>query len=78
MAMRERGTLGHSRQMIHRYLSGKRLPPLEFVQEAASELGVRPAWLAFGDGDMAVVDGGPGPTIAARLRLLAHELEATR
>ena len=78
MAMLSRGTRGHSRQMIQNYLSGKLLPPLGFIYDAASELGVSSAWLAFGDGDMAAVDGGPGPTIVARLRLIAHELEAKK
>ena len=43
---------GSSRAMIHRYLRGEGPPPPEdFVRAASAVLGVRPSWLAFGDGE---------------------------
>lgn len=42
---------GTSRNMIQRYISGLDTPPLEFLSVAAEVLGVRPAWLAFADGE---------------------------
>ncbi|HUF68830.1 MAG TPA: hypothetical protein VMM79_09335, partial [Longimicrobiales bacterium] len=41
---------GAARTMIHRYLKRDALPQLEFVEAVAPILGVRRAWLAFGDG----------------------------
>jgi transcriptional regulator with XRE-family HTH domain len=35
---------------IQGFLSGEVVPSLPFLQEAAAVLGVRPAWLAFGEG----------------------------
>lgn len=49
--MEDREVRGSSYAMIHRYLAGKKVPSLEFVEEAASVLGVRPAWLAYDDGE---------------------------
>ena len=36
---------------LYRYLSDETTPSLAFLREAADILGVRPAWLAFGDGE---------------------------
>lgn len=36
---------------VYHYVKGERVPPLAFVAEAASVLGVRPEWLAFGSGE---------------------------
>lgn len=49
-AMEGRSAPGHSRQMIHSYLSGATEPSLRFIQVAAHELGVLEPWLAFGLG----------------------------
>ena len=35
---------------VFHYTSGKKVPPIRFVEEAADILGVRPSWLAFGEG----------------------------
>ena len=40
---------GHTRAMIHRYLTGSE-PPLEFTRAAADTLGLNPEWLALGLG----------------------------
>ena len=50
VAMKARGASGHSRQMIHSYISGGIDPSLGFIREAAAELGVREPWLAFESG----------------------------
>jgi transcriptional regulator with XRE-family HTH domain len=42
---------GSSRTMIHQYIAGKVEPSLAFVSAAAEILGVREAWLAFGEGE---------------------------
>lgn len=50
--MERREVRGASYAMIHRYLSGEAVPPVEFLEVAADVLGVRPAWLICGDGPM--------------------------
>lgn len=47
----ERGVRGSSYSMVHQYLQGEATPSLEFVEVAGEVLGVRPAWLAFGEGE---------------------------
>lgn len=48
--MEKTGVRGHSRQMIHAYLSGEREPSIAFLRKAAEVLGVREAWLMAGSG----------------------------
>jgi len=47
---------GSSYPVIHRYLRGKTTPPIEFIDAAAGLLGVRRAWLAFGEGEPTEVE----------------------
>lgn len=42
---------GRTYAQINEYLQGRVEPPLEVVRAAARVLGVRPAWLAFGEGE---------------------------
>ncbi len=48
--MAARKAKGSAYPSIHSYLKGKSVPSLEFLQEAAELLGVRPVWLAFEEG----------------------------
>lgn len=47
----ERGIRGSSYSMVHQYLQGEAVPSLKFMRVAGKVLGVRPAWLAFGEGE---------------------------
>jgi len=50
---------------IYEYVRGEKAPPLEFFEDAARELGVEQAWLAFGIGPMTLADAaGSGPRTA--------------
>lgn len=44
------GQAGVSYQTVLAYFNGKSIPSLEWLVEAAAELGVRPEWLAFEQG----------------------------
>ncbi|MBI4539485.1 MAG: helix-turn-helix transcriptional regulator [Gemmatimonadetes bacterium] len=72
--MTGRRVAGSSYPTIHRYLSGRTSPSLEFLREAAQVLGVREAWLAAGE-------GGPTETEeamrSAQSRLLGDDWEAS-
>lgn len=48
---------GSSYPAVHRYLSGKVTPSLEFIEGAAHLLRVRPAWLAYGDAPIEQEEG---------------------
>ena len=48
--MEEREVRGSSYAMIHRYLAGDDIPPLELLEAAADHLGVPAAWLICGEG----------------------------
>jgi hypothetical protein len=48
-AMEQRGVRGATRTAVHELLRGKHSPSLEFVTHAGDVLGVRPAWLAWGE-----------------------------
>lgn len=37
---------------VNHWCSGRRTPPSGATERIASALGIRPAWLAFGDGEM--------------------------
>ena len=53
-----RGVRGSSYASVHGYLRDPAaIPPMEFIEAAADVLGVRRAWLAFGEG--AVEASGP-------------------
>ena len=43
---------GSSYANVHAYFKGRTRPTLEFIKAAAEELGVKPEWLAFGNGWM--------------------------
>ena len=73
-AMSKAGVRGASRRMIYSYINGEVTPSIAFVGRAAKMLGVRPAWLAFGDAPMFGPDHSE-PTVSQRLRALADELE---
>ena len=47
----ERDVSGSSYPVIHRYLKGEVMPPLDFLEAAAEVLRVRPAWLILGEGE---------------------------
>lgn len=54
MKKREPRPRGSTRAMIHRYLEAGAdgpLPPSDFIEAAADELGLNPEWLAFGKGE---------------------------
>ena len=57
------------------YVNGNKVPPVMFLKDAARELRVRPAWLAFGDDRPS---SGLPVTVAQRLRALADEVEGSR
>lgn len=40
----------YSRTAVYNYVQGKTAAPVDFLADAADTLGVRRAWLAFGDG----------------------------
>lgn len=44
------GVAGSSYTQVHNYLQGRREPSLPVIEISARLLGVRPAWLAFGEG----------------------------
>ena len=48
-ALHADGIRGSSYANVHAYFGGTTQPPVEFLTAAAAELGVRPAWLAFGE-----------------------------
>lgn len=55
--LRERGVPGTGYSNVYRYVTDDAAsPPLEFLQNAGAVLEVRPAWLAFGDGDPSLRD----------------------
>lgn len=43
--------LGVKRQAISTWENGKRHPPMTDVEDIAKAVSVRPAWLAYGDGE---------------------------
>jgi hypothetical protein len=51
LAMEKRKVKGVSTGAIYRYLKGEVEPGLAFLTVVGEELRVRPAWLAFGDGE---------------------------
>lgn len=53
IALKESGAVvrGSSYQMLHRYLADETTPPPDFIAAAAKLLGVRPEWLATGEGE---------------------------
>lgn len=50
--LHDAGVPGSSYANVHAYFGNKTPPPIEFLKSAAVLLGVRPAWLAFEDGEM--------------------------
>lgn len=48
-AMEERGVRGATRTAVHQVLGGKHAPSLDFIAQAGDVLGVRAAWLAWGE-----------------------------
>jgi transcriptional regulator with XRE-family HTH domain len=59
---------GYTLSSIQTYLSGKRLPSLRFLQEAASILSVREAWLISHDGSPGEASADPGAASEALTR----------
>jgi hypothetical protein len=50
--LKAKGVKGATLPSISSYLSNRATPPVEFIHAAAAALGVRAAWLAFGDGQI--------------------------
>ena len=57
---------------VFEYVNGHKCPPIPFFEAASRVLGVRPAWLAFGDDRPS---SGPPVTVSQKLRILADELQ---
>lgn len=55
------GAPGGSFPSVKSYLDDEVVPPIEFIEAAAKLFGVRPAWLAFGDGRRTREEQTPSP-----------------
>lgn len=55
-AVKSAGAPGSSYTSVRHYLDGATTPPVRFLEVAAEVLGVRPAWLALGEGGMTEED----------------------
>jgi|SRR5690625_477956 len=51
LQLQERSVKGSSYASFHGYVKGGQVPPLELLEAVAGLLEVRPAWLAFGEGE---------------------------
>lgn len=71
--MTDKKVPGSSYAMIHRYLAGKKMPSLKFLEGAADVLSVRPAWLICGDGERTKT-APVGPTLLELAQDAAYQL----
>lgn len=71
--LNEAGVRGYTRKTINDYLSGHSKPSVEWVRAAASILGVRESWLAFGEGPKR--KGAPRRGMDPKRDLLEDELD---